>query len=55
LRAVPVILLPEVAAQPVVDGRTHLLQRMEHLPGRVARLATQRDAGAVPRPRGLDR
>ena len=49
-RAVPVIPAAEVAAQPVVDHRAKLLQRVEHLPGRVIVLAAQRDPCAVARP-----
>jgi len=49
-RAVPVIAAAELAPQPVVDDLAKLLQSVEHLPGRVAALATQRDACAVPRP-----
>jgi hypothetical protein len=49
VRAVPVIPAADVSAQPVVDDRAKLLQRAKHLPGRVAALATQRDACAVPR------
>jgi hypothetical protein len=49
-RAVSVIPAAELTAQPVVDDLAELLQSVEHLPGRVAALATQRDACAVPRP-----
>jgi hypothetical protein len=55
VRAVPVIPAPEIAAQPVVDNRAKFLHSVKHLPGRVATLATQRDACAVPGPRGLGR
>lgn len=51
----PVIPAAEIAAQPVVDNRAKLLQSVKHLPGRVATLATQRNACAVPRPYGLGR
>jgi hypothetical protein len=51
LRAVPVIPAAEVAAQAVVYSPAQLLQSVKHLPGRVAALATQRDACAVGRPR----
>jgi hypothetical protein len=54
-RAVPVIPAAEVNAQPVVDHLAELLQGVEHLSGRVAALATQRHACAVPRPCGLRR
>jgi hypothetical protein len=49
-RAVSVIPAAELTAQPVVDDLAELLQSVEHLPGRVAALAAQRDARAVPRP-----
>jgi hypothetical protein len=52
---VPVTPAAQVSAQPVVDHLTELLQRVEHLTGRVAARATQRDACAVPRPGGLRR
>jgi hypothetical protein len=52
---VAVIPAAEVCAQPVVDDLVQLLQRVKHLPGCVTTLATQRDAGAVARPRGLRR
>jgi hypothetical protein len=50
VRAVTVIAGPEVAAEPAVDHRAEVLQRMKHRPGRVAASAAQRDACAVPRP-----
>ena len=46
----PVIPAAEVTAQPVVDDLAELLQSVEHLTGRVAARATQRDACAVLRP-----
>ena len=46
----PVIPSAKVVAQPVVDHLAQLLQGVEDLPGRVAALAAQRDACAVPRP-----
>jgi hypothetical protein len=46
----PVIPAAEVTAQSVVDDLAQLLQGVEHLAGRVAGIATQRDACAVPRP-----
>jgi hypothetical protein len=46
---VAVVAAPEFAAQPVVDDRTQLLERAEHLAGRVAVFAPQRDTCAVPR------
>ena len=49
-RAVSVIPTAEVTAQPVVDDLAKLLHSVEHLPGRVAALAGQREACAVPRP-----
>ena len=49
-RAVPVIPGAEIAAQAVVDRGAKLLQRVEHLPGRVPPLAAQRDPRAVPLP-----
>jgi len=55
LRAVPVIPAAEVIAQPVVDHLAQLLKSMQDLPGRVATLATESDACAVPRPGGLGR
>jgi hypothetical protein len=50
LGALPVMPAAEVVTQPVVDHLAQLLQSVEDLPGRVAALATQRDACAVPRP-----
>jgi hypothetical protein len=50
LRAVPVIPAAEVTAQPVVDDLAELLQSVEHLSGRVAARATEREACAVSRP-----
>ncbi len=38
------------ALNRVLDHLAQLLQSVEHLPGCVAALATQRDACAVPRP-----
>jgi hypothetical protein len=50
---VPVIPAAEVVAQAVVDDLAQLLQSVQDLPGCMAALATQRDAGAVPRPGGF--
>jgi hypothetical protein len=55
LRVVPVVPAAEVAAQAVVNNQAQLLQSVKDLPGRVAALASQRDACAVDRPRGLGR
>ena len=52
VRAVTVVPLAEVTAQPVVDDRAKLLHRVKHLPGRATALAAQRDPSAVPRPGG---
>ena len=52
-RGVPVRAAPELAAQAVVDDRATPLQSVQDLSGCVAALAAQRDARAVPRPRGL--
>ena len=49
-RAVPVISAAQVTAQPVVDYLAELLQGVEHLTGRVATVASQGHACAVPRP-----
>jgi hypothetical protein len=55
LRAVLVIAGAQVSPQSVIDDRAQLLKCMEHLPGCVARFATQRHAGAVARAGGLRR
>jgi hypothetical protein len=49
LRAVAVIPPAEIAAQPVVDDRAQLLQRVKHLTGWVTTLATDRNPRAVAR------
>jgi hypothetical protein len=45
----------EVLADAIVDDLAQLLQRVEHLPGRVPALAAQREASVVPRPGRLRR